>query len=220
MPIVPLSRSPSYLHECLALHNEVTRLRFGRAQDLSVVERAAARIRSSRRLIYDDVYAIAAAPEFGVGMVYWQWPTRTEVKSALADQSLDLWNLPKNEKKTVGLLRTAFKSIEAASVLLRFIVPEHYSSVPRRLPCPKIGTRPVRRRADSTRSWQHCPSRSRPTRAVRTGCARSWRCLCATPPQHLADRWFPLSPSRWRYRDHRPASPRGGACCTEAAGPC
>ena len=126
MPIVPLSRSPSYLHECLALHNEVTRLRFGRAQDLSVVERAAARIRSSRRLIYDDVYAIAAAPEFGVGMVYWQWPTRTEVESALADQSLDLWNLPKNEKKTVGLLRTAFKSIEAASVLLRFIVPEHY----------------------------------------------------------------------------------------------
>src|SRR3990172_556373 len=42
-----------------------------------------------------------------------------EVESALADQSLDLWNLPKNEKKTVGLLRTAFKSIEAASVLLR-----------------------------------------------------------------------------------------------------
>lgn len=125
MPILPLSRSPSYLHECLALHNEVTRLRFGTAQDLSVVERAAARIKSSRRLIYDDVYAIAAAPEFGVGMVYWQWPTRTEVESALADQSLDLWNL-RNEKKTVGLLRTAFKSIEAASVLLRFIVPEHY----------------------------------------------------------------------------------------------
>ena len=42
------------------------------------------------------------------------------------------------------------------------------------------GTRPVRRRADSTRSWQHCPSRSRPTRAARTGCVRSWRC-CARP---------------------------------------
>ena len=53
------------------------------------------------------------------------------------------------------------------------------------------------RRADSTRSWQHCPSRSRPTRAARTGCARSWRCLCATPPQHLADRRFPVSPWRW-----------------------
>ena len=57
---------------------------------------------------------------------------------------------------------------------------------------------------------QYCPSRSRPTRTARTGCARSWRCLCATPPQHLADRWFPLSPSHWRYRDRRPASPRGG----------
>jgi hypothetical protein len=48
-------------------------------------------------------------------MVYWQCPTRTEVESGLADQSLDLWNLPTNEKKTVGLLRTALKSIEAAS---------------------------------------------------------------------------------------------------------
>ena len=82
MPILPLSSSPSYLPECLALHNEVTRLRFGAAQDLTVVERAAARIRSSRRLIYDDVCTIAAAPEFGVGMVYWQWPTKTEVESA------------------------------------------------------------------------------------------------------------------------------------------
>ena len=90
MTIPPLSSSPSYLHECLALHSEVTRLRFGSAQDLTVVECAAARIKSSRRLNYDDVRAIAAAPEFGVGMVYWQWPTKTEVESALANQSLDL----------------------------------------------------------------------------------------------------------------------------------
>jgi hypothetical protein len=36
---------------------------------------------------------------------------------------------------------------------------------------PQDRDRPVRRRADSTRSWQYCPSRSRPTRAARTGCA-------------------------------------------------
>lgn len=76
MPILPLSRSPSYLHECLALHNEVTRLRFGTAQDLSVVERAAARIKSSRRLIYDDVYAIAAAPERGRLRTLLRWLER------------------------------------------------------------------------------------------------------------------------------------------------
>ena len=36
---------------------------------------------------------------------------------------------------------------------------------------PQEGDRPVRRRADSTRSWQYCPPRSRPSRAARTGCA-------------------------------------------------
>src|SRR3990167_543187 len=50
--VAPVPRSPSYLHECLTLYNEVTRLRFGTALDLSVAERAVARIRSSRRLIY------------------------------------------------------------------------------------------------------------------------------------------------------------------------
>jgi hypothetical protein len=36
---------------------------------------------------------------------------------------------------------------------------------------PRDRDLPVRRRADSTRSWQYCPSRARPTRAARTGCA-------------------------------------------------
>ena len=48
-------------------------------------------------------------------------------------------------------------------------------------------------------------------------CARSRRYL-SRPPRHLADRSFPLSPSRWRSHDHRPASTRGGASCTEQLG--
>lgn len=45
----------------------------------------------------------------------------------------------------------------------------------------------------------------RATRVARTGCARSWRCPCASPPPHLADRRCPLLPWRWRHRRHRSA---------------
>ena len=125
MPILPLG-SHGYLHDCLTLYPEVARLRYGKPQDLHAVERAAAKVRSSRRLTYDDVRAIAEAPGFSAGAIYWQWPSKAEIDSALARQPLDLWNLPKNEAQVIKVLRTVFKSIEAISVILRFVVPEHY----------------------------------------------------------------------------------------------
>jgi hypothetical protein len=118
MPISPRLGATNYLHECLALYPEVARVRYGKTQDLAAVERVAARARSSRRLTYDDVRAIVEAPGFSAGVIYWQWPSPVDIDEALADQPLDLWNLPKNEADVVRVLRTVFKSIEAVSVIL------------------------------------------------------------------------------------------------------
>ena len=142
-----------------------------------------------------------------------RWPGRAFDVDSNGQRFLML----KADERAVVQIRVVLNWFEELKLLCP---PGLTVTITRQPPCPDMGTRLVRRRAGSTRGWQHCPSRSRPTRAARTECARGWRCLCATPPQHLADQSFPRSPSRWRYRYHRPASPRGGACCTEAAGPC
>ena len=43
-----------YLHTCLKLHGDLTELLYNKRQDLTAVEQASARIRSSRKLTYED----------------------------------------------------------------------------------------------------------------------------------------------------------------------
>ena len=113
-----------YLHTCLRLHGDLTELLYGKRQDLTAVEQASARIRSSRRLTFDDIQLIADSPHWNPRK-FWRWPPAHEIEAALT-QPWDFWHLPKYEERIIPKLLEVFKFIEPVSVLLRFIVPEHY----------------------------------------------------------------------------------------------
>jgi hypothetical protein len=59
------------------LHGDLTELLYNKRQDLSAVERASARIRSSRRLTYDDIQLIADSPHWNPRK-FWRWPPAEE----------------------------------------------------------------------------------------------------------------------------------------------
>ena len=115
-----------YLHVCAARHQELTEKLTGKPQDLDAIERAVADVRSKRGLSYDTVAAIAQSPNFAAGQRFWSWPSRAEVEEGLNGQDINLWHLPKNERAIIKQLRSVFRTFEAVSVILRFVVPKHY----------------------------------------------------------------------------------------------
>ena len=117
--------SRDYLHICRDLHVQVTEIRYGRAQNLTEIEKAAARIRSNRRLTYDDIEKIRDRQIWNAD-VFGYWPSRTEVESILKSEEWDFWNLPKRENKAISSLLLVFRQIELVSVILRFVIPKHY----------------------------------------------------------------------------------------------
>ena len=118
--------SEDYLHTCARLHPVLLERLSGKAERLESVERAVAGVRSSRKLTHDALTKIIQSPDFSGAQKFWTWPSASEMQAALGDQELDLWNLPKNEKPLIRKLRGVFKTFEAVSVVLRFVVPEHY----------------------------------------------------------------------------------------------
>jgi hypothetical protein len=104
----------------------------GRSQDLTAVEKAVAGVRKRGALRYDDIQAIVESPNFSAGKQFWTWPGRSEIEAALGSEKLDLWHLPKNERPLIKKLRAVFRTVDAASVILRFIMPREYGilSVP------------------------------------------------------------------------------------------
>lgn len=115
-----------YLHVCASRHRELTEKLSKRPQDLDAIERAVAGVRSKRALTYSTIQAIVESPNFAAGKSFWAWPPRDDIERELKDKPIDLWNLPKNEKTQLKQLRSVFKTFEAVSVILRFLVPAHY----------------------------------------------------------------------------------------------
>lgn len=115
-----------YLHTCAARHRELTEKLTGKPQDVDALERAVAGVKSKRALTYATVQTIVESPHFAAGQRFWNWPPKAEIEKGLHGQEIDLWNLPKNERAEIRKLRTVFKTFEAVSVILRFLVPKHY----------------------------------------------------------------------------------------------
>ena len=116
---------PDYLHECRALHSEVKGARYGKADDLDKIAIRLKKVRQARRLTYSDLEPILdtsvwAPEQFGY------WPSREEIESALQNATWDFWNLPRNQDIAISKLLAVFRQIELVSVILRFIVPEHF----------------------------------------------------------------------------------------------
>ena len=114
-----------YLHRCRALFEQATRARYGRKQQLERIERAVAGVRSGRRLTYDDIVSIQDSRIWDAD-VFGRWPSRAEVKSLIESTEWDFEHLPDKETETIAGLFRVFRQIEPVSVVLRFLVPEHY----------------------------------------------------------------------------------------------
>lgn len=117
--------SSDYLYVCHSLHAELTKIRYDRVQDLNRIEDATARVRSSRQLTYDDIEKIRDSAIWNAD-VFGYWPPRAAIASSLESTKWDFWNLPKREDEAIASLFQVFRQIEPVSVILRFVVPEHY----------------------------------------------------------------------------------------------
>ena len=118
-----------YLYRCYCLHGELQEYYYkNRSRRVSQIERELKSIRSSRRLGYDDLEKIRNsdvwnADDFGY------WPARSEITRRLESKEWDFWNLPRKEDELIRELLDVFRQIELVSVILRFIVPEHYGII-------------------------------------------------------------------------------------------
>ena len=142
-----------YLHRCCDLHAELTEIGFGRRQDLGDIERAVAHVRSSRQLTYDDIEKIKGSRDW-IADLFGYWPSRTEIESILDPGEWDFWNLPKREDKAITALVGVFRQVELASVVLRFIVPEHYGILSPPVETV-LGLGPYPRREDRYKAYLH-----------------------------------------------------------------
>ena len=114
-----------YLHDCLRLHGKLTKIQYGQSHNLDEIQKYMERVRSSRRLTFDDVRHIRDAKgwdrhEFGY------FPPRGEIESLLASIQWDFWNLPKQEDSAIADLMGVFHQIELVSTILRFVMPREY----------------------------------------------------------------------------------------------
>ena len=121
-------RSTDYLHDCLALHGQVTEMRDGRMQNLFRIEDETDNVQSSCRLTYDDIEKIRNSRIWNAD-AFGYWPSRSEVESVLESTEWNFPTLPENpkkEKQVIDDLLETFRQIELVSVILRFVVPEHF----------------------------------------------------------------------------------------------
>lgn len=116
-----------YLKKCLQEFPDICKLKYGFEFDLASVEDKVKHLRRRTALPYEDLEHFKS-PEYWGFDRYWMFPPEEKIRPVLEKEIFDFWNLPgSNEAETVRRLLYIFKSIELASIILRFIRPEHYS---------------------------------------------------------------------------------------------
>ncbi|HUY20306.1 MAG TPA: CopG family antitoxin [Candidatus Binataceae bacterium] len=123
-----MSVNRNYLHRCFEAFEEVTKERYGTAQDLAAIESAVAPLRNRRPLTYDDLREFESPRNWGF-KTWWVFPPEHHVTAELKSPKFNFWRLPENEHTLVKSLLDVFKSIELVSIILRFVRPEHYGII-------------------------------------------------------------------------------------------
>jgi len=122
----PDSRQGKYLQECRNEFPSICKLKYGIEFDFATVEKKVEHLRCRMRLTYADLENFES-PDYWFQR-FWAFPPKDRIEPALLKEEFDFWNLPgKNEIETIRNLLYIFKSIELASIILRFVRPEHYS---------------------------------------------------------------------------------------------
>ena len=106
---------------------EVSKEKYGTAQDLAAIELAVAPLRNRRALTYKDLkeFELPRNWEFKnlVG-----FPSRATFDSGERETEFKFKSLPDDEESVIASLLQVFKSIELVSIILRFVRPEHYGT--------------------------------------------------------------------------------------------
>lgn len=115
----------NYLQECFRLHGEVSKICYGRIQDLDRTSEVWAEKARTHRLTYRDLADICNSDlgdvyEFGVG------PAPLATGSDVEELRWDFRDLPKREDEAIGSLLRVLRQIEPVSVVMRIVAPESY----------------------------------------------------------------------------------------------
>lgn len=122
-----MAEGGNYLRRCLGEFSTICARKYGASFDLSSVEQKVAHLRRKTPLNYEDL-AYFESPEHWWFKRFWVFPPQEHLARALEGVLFDFWNLPgRDEGGLIRKLLYAFKSIELASIILRFVKPEHYA---------------------------------------------------------------------------------------------
>lgn len=125
---VMTNRTPTYLHTCLAAFRDVSQQKYGTPFDLLAIEQAVNHLRTRTPLTYADLQYFTSRQHWWFEK-FWVFPPEHHLTPALKRRKFNFWQLPREEKPIIASLLDAFKSIELASIILRFIRPEHYGII-------------------------------------------------------------------------------------------
>jgi mRNA-degrading endonuclease RelE of RelBE toxin-antitoxin system len=102
---------------------------FGVHENLEIIEKRTAHLRTGVAIRYEDLENIGD-DEIWPFSRFWTWPSKDDIASALKDTEGIINELTEdfanNEREVLFKLNTIFKNISLVSILLRFMFPEHY----------------------------------------------------------------------------------------------
>ena len=118
----------NYLQDCFEAFEEVSKEKYGTAQDLAAIELAVAPLRNRRALTYKDLKEFES-PRNWEFKTWWVFPPEQHLTPELQSREFKFQSLPDDEESVIASLLQVFKSIELVSIILRFVRPEHYGII-------------------------------------------------------------------------------------------
>ncbi|MGC8500855.1 MAG: hypothetical protein ACP5OS_06740 [Leptospirillia bacterium] len=117
-----------YLLECLRDYPEITFKKYGKRYRLEKIEESVEHVRRENRLTWEDVQRIRESEEWLYDR-HWAVPDPEAVRAGLSrvEGRLDFWHYHRKRETLVATLYEVFKNIEVVSVILRFVIPEHFA---------------------------------------------------------------------------------------------
>jgi len=108
------------------LFKKISKERFKREVDFNTIEQGVAHLRVGDILTYNDL-GMMSNDNCWEFKDFWMWPTKEQIDEKLQSSQIKLINLPDNQLEVISKLLDVFKNLSLASIVLRFVWPEHYA---------------------------------------------------------------------------------------------
>jgi hypothetical protein len=121
-----------------ALFMDISFKKYRMKIDYATIERAVSHLRNGEAITYADLETIAREDLWAFNK-YYMWPAREQIEDELEKTwglIIDPLEHPEKEEDMVRGLLVLLKNLSLASILLRFVWPEHYAIYSR--PCLKL----------------------------------------------------------------------------------